>query len=72
MSSNSGGGVLGGLRSDGGAVGETRSSRHSGRVWGRAGRAGDGVVVESVRVWRGGTGMETDWKAWMGRASKNS
>jgi len=71
VTSNSGGVVLGGFRIEGGAVGETRSSRHSLRVVARAGTAGEGVV-ESVRVCRGGIGTDTDWKAWMGRASKNS
>lgn len=58
VSSNSGGGVLGGFRIDGGALGETRSSRHSLRFVGRVGGEG---LVESVRVCgRGATGTETD------------
>jgi hypothetical protein len=70
LSSNSGGGVGGGVMIEGGAVGETRSSRHSLRVCWTAGLGG--FVADVVMVLRTGTGTGTDWKAWMGMASKNS
>ena len=57
-----------------GGVGATRSSRHS--LWRGGGSCGAGCgVVVVVRVGAEVLGLEgtsTDWKAWMGRASRNS
>jgi len=65
VSSNSGPGVFGGLRTDGGAVGETRSSRHS--LWRAGAGAGvSGVIGGGTRPARArglGTGTCADWKA---------
>lgn len=57
VSWNSGVGFLGGVIMDGGAVGETRSSRHSLR--GLVGRGMVGVVdvVMPIGCWRDGLGL---------------
>ncbi len=52
MISNSGPGVLGGLMTEGGGVGDTRSSRHSFRALGRGNGVEDAVVVMPCAGWR--------------------
>lgn len=57
---------------DGGGVGETRSSRHSFCGFCNVDGIDDVEVVIPLGVWSEGLLVVTDWKVCIGSASKNS